>query len=174
VKVSPSPTNEVARLAALHAYRILDTAPEEAFDAITRLAAAICEVPIALISLVDENRQWFKSAQGLAVKQTPREMGFCAHVILTPDLMEVPDAKQDVRFKDHPLVLDQPHIRFYAGKPISDPHGYNLGSLCVIDRQPKSLLPAQRRALQELSKVVRAYSNAGGSKRVAAKRATLP
>ncbi|MEO6381744.1 MAG: GAF domain-containing protein, partial [Nitrobacter sp.] len=110
------PEGETARLAALEEMLILDTAEEPVFDAIAALAAAICATPIALISLVDRNRQWFKARVGLDVRETPREVAFCAHAILNPEIMEVPDAASDPRFRDNPMVVDDPHIRFYAGR----------------------------------------------------------
>jgi len=148
-------SNEQQRLAALQAYQILDTASEQDYDELTELAAAICGTPIALISLVDEKRQWFKSHKGLDVTETERSQSFCAHAILEPnELMEIEDAHLDNRFKDNPLVTGNPNIVFYAGMPLVDAEGYALGSLCVIDTQPRKLNDSQQRALKTLSKQV--------------------
>ncbi|QJD95929.1 PAS domain S-box protein [Mucilaginibacter robiniae] len=148
-------TAEVARLAALQSYHILDTATDEDFEQLTELASVICETPISLISFVDEDRQWFKSSRGLDVQQTSREQSFCAHAILKPDeLMQVEDARRDERFKDNPLVTGQPNIVFYAGVPLVDEEGHALGSLCVIDRHSRQLTPAQQKGLQLLAKQV--------------------
>jgi diguanylate cyclase (GGDEF)-like protein/PAS domain S-box-containing protein len=149
------PPDEEARLAALAAYHILDTAPESAFDAVTRLAAAICDTPIALISLVDRQRQWFKSSLGFpGVAETPRDAAFCAHSILSAEMMEVADASQDPRFQDNPLVQSEPKIRFYAGMPLTAGEGFKLGTLCVMDRRPRRLTHSQQAALRELAGVV--------------------
>ena len=147
---APLPITEDKRLDALQSYDVLDTAPEPAFDDITLLAAQICGVPIAAISLIDERRQWFKSMVGLDVRETSRDVSFCAHTILQPDLMLVPDAEADPRFSDNPLVTGNPHIRFYAGTPLVSPDGHALGSLCVIDRVPRTLTPSQQAALAAL------------------------
>lgn len=154
--LSPPPlaSNETARLRALHDYAVLDTPREPVFDAITQLAAAICEVPIALISLVDSDRQWFKSRLGLDTPQTARDIAFCAHAIQQTELFEVPDAEHDDRFVSNPLVTDGPRIRFYAGMVITSPSGFALGTVCVLDRQPRRLTPAQRASLEHLSTVV--------------------
>ncbi|GAB4568940.1 MAG: hypothetical protein Tsb0020_22890 [Haliangiales bacterium] len=142
---------ERARQRALLAYELLDTAPEEGFDRLTELAAAICETPIALVSLIDDSRQWFKSRIGLEPQQTAREVAFCNHAIRDTGLFEVTDATLDKRFMDNPLVLSDPNIRFYAGQPLLDPDGYALGTLCVIDREPRQLSEYQRRALALLA-----------------------
>jgi signal transduction histidine kinase len=148
------PPDEATRLAELAACHILDTAPEQVFDDITALAAQLCDVPIALISLVDQDRQWFKSQVGLAVPQTHRDLAFCAHAILTPDeVMQVPDAREDERFFDHPLVSGDPGIRFYAGAPIVTPTGRALGTVCVIDQQPRELADEQVEALRRLARL---------------------
>lgn len=149
--------NETQRLSALHAYKILDTLAEQAYDDLTCLAAQICEAPIALISLVDRDRQWFKSRVGLNAEETSRKVSFCAHAIHHPgELLEVEDALEDQRFAGNPLVTGDPHIRFYAGMPIVDAAGLALGTLCVIDRKPRVLKQAQRRALKALSRQVMA------------------
>lgn len=148
------PSNEAERLLRLHALEILDSDPEPIFDALARTASQVCETPIALITLVDAERQWFKSSIGLdGVRQIPRDMGFCAHAILQPDLMEIPDVRQDARFRDDPLVTGEPHARFYAGAPIVMPGGENIGSLCVIGRDPKMLGSLQRATLSNLAAV---------------------
>ncbi len=152
---APLPSNEGKRLETLRGYDVLDTPPEQAFDDLTLLAAQICQVPIALISLVDETRQWFKSALGVSATETSRDYAFCAHAILySDDLLEVCDAQLDLRFADNPLVTADPHIRFYAGAPLVAPDGLALGTLCVIDRAPRVLNAEQRIALRALSHTV--------------------
>jgi GAF domain-containing protein len=153
---APLPTNEAERLAALKEYHILDTGTEPSYDDITTLAAHICEVPIAVVSLVDETRQWFKSRVGVEQQQTPREVAFCAHAILQDRPFIVEDATKDRRFADSALVTGEPHIRFYAGVPLVNPEGLALGTLCVVDHQPRRLSAAQRKALQALSRQVMA------------------
>ena len=148
------PQNEKERLEALKAYQILDTKNEEQFDRLTKLASLICNTPIALVSLIDEQRQWFKSAVGLDVPHTAREISFCQHAIMGDDLFEVQSTKNDQRFINNPLVTGAPDIRFYAGYPLKDPSGYNLGTLCVIDTQPKKLSSEQKLALELLAKEV--------------------
>ncbi|MEA5557864.1 ATP-binding protein [Nodularia spumigena] len=155
MKHSPTPQNEPNRLKALLKYNILDTEPEQAFDDLTALAAYICGTPIALVSLVDESRQWFKSKVGTEVTETPRELAFCAHTICNlSDLLIVPNASKDQRFANNPLVTSQPNIRFYAGAPLVTPDGFAVGSLCVIDRVPRELSLEQREALRSLSRQV--------------------
>lgn len=149
---APLPANEAQRLSRLRELAIMDTGPEPLFDTLTRLAATLCEAPIALVSLVDANRQWFKSHVGLPdVTETPRDQSFCAHAILGDGVMEVPDAAQDARFKTNPLVTGEPGIRFYAGAPITLPDGSRIGTLCVLDRVSRTLSARQRQSLQELA-----------------------
>lgn len=150
----PALDDETARLAALREYALLDTAPEEAFDDLTRLAAFVCGAPIALISLVDAQRQWFKSCQGVELLETPREIAFCAHGIQSADVMIVPDALADARFSDNPLVTGEEHIRFYAGAPLVTPSGYPIGMICVKDTVPRELTPEQVEALRVLGRQV--------------------
>jgi PAS domain S-box-containing protein len=145
---------EHARLAALRQYAVLDTAPESIYDDVTQLASQLCNTPIALISLIDTSRQWFKSRVGLAVAETPRDIAFCNWAIKGDALFEVPDAAQDERFSDNPLVTGDPNIRFYAGAPLRTADGHRVGTLCVIDRQPRELLPSQRAALVVLARQV--------------------
>lgn len=151
---APSASSELSRLAALLRYEILDTPDEAAFDDITQLAARFCGTPIALISLVDGERQWFKSRFGLEVSETPRQISFCTHTIEDDGLFEVPDALQDPRFADNPLVRGEPRVRFYAGTPLTSVDGHNLGTLCVIDRQPRQLNTEQRDTLERLGRQV--------------------
>lgn len=151
---APTPRNEQERLRALHRYDVLDTPLEDAFDRVTRLARTVFKTPIALVSLVDENRQWFKSRQGLEVEETPREIAFCAHAILANDVMVVNDATRDPRFAENPLVVNEPGIRFYAGAPIRTIDGYNLGTLCVIDFVSREFSHGQRSQLADLASIV--------------------
>ena len=146
--------NEAARLAALHGYQVLDTAAEHSFDDITLLASQICGVPIALISFVDRDRQWFKAKTGLSVEETARDLAFCAHAITQTDVFVVSDTLSDKRFVSNPLVTGEPRIRFYAGAPLVTDEGHALGTLCVIDRVPRELTASQREALQTLSRQV--------------------
>jgi len=147
-------TNESARLSDLRSYKILDTDPEKSFDDLTLLASYICRTPMALISLVDADRQWFKSRVGVSITETAREVSFCARAIEHSDLLIVPDATKDERFKANPLVVSEPKIRFYAGAPFRSSSGYALGTLCVIDRVPRALTPEQQEALRALSRQV--------------------
>ena len=151
---APPPENESARLAALQRYAILDTFPEQEFDDLSRLAAMICGTPIALVSLVDSHRQWFKSRIGMEETETSRDVAFCAHAILQPDVMVVPDALEDARFRANPLVTENPNVRFYAGAPLISQEGYALGTLCVIDRVPREISPEQKESLKALSRLV--------------------
>jgi GAF domain-containing protein len=152
--VITKPANEEARIAALDKYAILDTDPEQSFDDLTLLASFVCKTPIALISLVDEDRQWFKSRIGIEPSETSREIAFCSTAILQPDVFVVPDALADDRFRDNPLVVSDPHIRFYAGAPLINEDGFALGTLCVVDRAPRELAPDEREALKALSRLV--------------------
>lgn len=150
----PIPKNEQKRLNALKAYDLLDTAPDQDVDEMTTLAAALCDVPIALVTLVDENRQWFLSKVGVDTDQTPRDQAFCAHTIVQNEILIIEDAHKDDRFAANELVTGPPYIRFYAGVPLSTPSGENLGSLCVIDTSPKTLNDDQVQALKTLSRQV--------------------
>ena len=147
--------DEPARMAVLREYGILDTLPEASFDDIVFLASYICETPGAMVSLVDDDRQWFKAKVGTDLQETSRDHAFCAHAILNPDeIFVVPDAHQDPRFATNPLVRDEPHIRFYAGAPLVSPEGMPLGTLCVVDEVPGYLSPKQTRALAALAREV--------------------
>jgi len=145
------PKNEVKRLKVLWQYDVLDTVPEEVFDDLTELASHICEAPVALISLVDENRQWFKSQVGTTLKETSRDISFCAHAILNDGLLVIEDATKDPRFSDNPMVTGPQKIRFYAGAPLVTPDGHALGTLCILDKQPRKLRPEQLKALRVLA-----------------------
>lgn len=148
--------NEQARLRALRSYKILDTDPEKAFDDLTILASHICETPVALISLIDSERQWFKSKVGVDISETPRELAFCAVAIQQPDLFVIPDATKDERFSSNPFVVAGPKIRFYAGAPFTSSDGHPLGTLCVVDVVPRQLSESQQNALLALSRQVKA------------------
>jgi GAF domain-containing protein len=150
----PVPANDIERLRTLRSYKILDTKPEERFDDLTQLAALICDAPISLISLIDSDRQWFKSRFGLDMQETPRAQAFCTHAIMQPEMFVVPDAAKDERFAQAPLVTGETHIRFYAGAPLAARDGHLLGTFCVMDRQPHALTDTQMRALEILSRLV--------------------
>ncbi len=154
MKPPECPANERLRLDALRTTGLLDTPTEERFDRLTRLARRVFSVPIALVSLVDENRQWFKSCQGLNVRETPRNISFCGHTILGEEVMVVPDAKADPNFADNPLVTETPNIRFYAGYPLKVADGYRLGTLCIIDNKPRQLSDEDLSLLRDLGRIV--------------------
>ncbi|MFZ6672278.1 GAF domain-containing protein [Undibacterium sp. Xuan67W] len=149
---APKPRDEDIRLRALHHLGVLDTAAEDEFDALIKVASAVCGTPISLLSLVDTERQWFKANVGLpGVSETARDVAFCSHAILSDDILEVPDATADFRFLTTPLVKGNPDIRFYAGAPLKLSDGSRVGTLCVIDREPKSLTTFQREILSQLA-----------------------
>lgn len=150
----PLPLNETERLAALQAYRILDTAPEQAYDDVVQLASVICEMPMALITLIDAERQWFKAKVGFKDESTARSEAICAHAILDTKLLIVPDAQLDARFAAFPGVTGAPYVRYYAGAPLVTPTGESLGTICVIDSVPRELSARQEEALVSLSRVV--------------------
>jgi diguanylate cyclase (GGDEF)-like protein len=154
MSIAPKPSNETARLEKLASYGILDTGPEEAFDRITRLAARMFRAPTALISLIDENREWIKSRYGFDLEEVPRSEAFCAHTILRDDVMVVADASKDPRFSGSRLVRGKPHVRFYAGAPLIAPDGFNIGSLCVIDMRPREMSSDDCEALRDMACVV--------------------
>ena len=167
MKIAPLPDNENHRLEVLRKYGILDTEPEVVFDSIVDLASHICNVPIAVISLIDENRQWFKSSVGLEVKETSRDVSFCSHTILEEEMLVVPDARLDDRFSDNPLVLSDPSIAFYAGVKLTTDEGVCLGTLCVIDKIPRELSSEQLTALKTLAKNIMAHIELKYSHRMA-------
>lgn len=150
----PVPLDETVRLLSLHALRILDSAPEERFDRVTRMAKRVFEVDICLVSLVDSERQWFKSKQGLDACQTPREVSFCGHAILQEQSFVVEDAHVDERFADNPLVTGDPTVRFYAGYPVHAPDGRRIGTLCLIDKKPRSFSASEEQTLKDFAALV--------------------
>lgn len=150
------PANEAERLATLHSLNILDTPPEERFDLITVYAASLFNVPIALISLVDADRCWYKSSHGLVITEMPRLNGFCGHAILQNGITEISDARDDARFADNPLVSEAPQVRFYAGYPLTMKNGHCVGTLCLIDTMPKRLSEWEREHLATLAAMVEA------------------
>jgi len=153
-KPAPLPDDEPQRLAKLQSYEILDSLPEEPFDRITRTIATLLDVPFALISLVDEDRQWFKSHHGLEVTETPRELSFCAHAIHADELFLVEDASRDDRFRENPLVTSAPDIRFYAGAPLKTADGFRLGTLCAVDTESREISDNQKQVLMDLAALV--------------------
>jgi len=148
------PDNEADRITTLKSLNILDTPNDDRFDRYTRISARIFDMPIAVISLVDRYRQWFKSAEGFDGKETPRNISFCGHAILGDDIFEVRNTRRDARFRDNPLVVEQPHIRFYAGAPLEAPNGHKLGTLCLIDRVPRRLSDDEKVMLKNLADMV--------------------
>ena len=148
------PENETARIEKLLSYQVLDTETETAYDDLVAIAAQICETSTALVSLVDSDRQWFKAKQGIAAAETPRDLAFCAHTILQPQVMVVPDARLDERFAANPLVVNEPYIRFYAGAPLITSDGYKLGTICVVSSEPKEMASHQVKALEALARQV--------------------
>lgn len=151
---APLPQDEEKRLAAVHSLGLLDTAAEERFDRHARIAAAALDMPIALVTLVDRDRQWFKSHQGFDFSETPRDIGFCAHAILKDEPLVVTDALMDDRFAENPAVIGDPRVRFYAGVPLKAPDGSRVGALCIVDHKPRQLSPAQMRMLQDVARLV--------------------
>ena len=162
--------SEEDRLYTLRFYDLLDTATEESFDKLVKLAALVCDMPISLVSLVDDQRQWFKARVGLESQETPREYAFCQHTIVQDEIMVVQDATEDHRFADNPLVTGAPDIRFYAGAPLKVANGHNIGTLCVIDCKPNTLTSHQLEALETIRDAVvsliefRLWRDVGGSR----------
>ncbi len=150
----PIPFNEKERLDALHSYQIINTIPEEKFDSLTQIAAYICDSPIVLISLIDTNRLWFKSKIGMNISGIPRDISFCQYTIIQDEIFEIENALKDERFQNNPFVLGPPYIRFYAGTPLKTPEGFNVGTLCVFDTEPKILNSKQKMILKVLSNQV--------------------
>ena len=151
---APKHQSEALRIAELLRFDVLDTEDEQAFDELTELASSICGTPISLITLIDEDRQWFKSRLGIDTKETPRELAFCAHAILQDDVFEISNTLEDSRFADNPLVTQDPSIRFYAGAPLITKKGLPIGTLCVADKEAKQLTDEQKRILQLLANQV--------------------
>jgi PAS domain-containing protein len=160
LQAAPLPANEKERIKALYRLKILDTVPEPQFDDLTALAAAVTACPIALVSLIDVNRQWFKAKCGIDGSETDRSLAFCAHAILSSELMEIPDARMDVRFANHPMVVGEPHVTFYAGMPLTSADGLCYGTLCVVDTKPRRLSPEQRELLRTLGRHVLGHMEA--------------
>lgn len=154
-KRAAKPVDEAQRLVSLRALNLLDTAPQERFERITRLAKVLADVPIAYISFVDENRQWFMSCQGLSAKETPREVAFCAHVVVLRQVLIISDTLQDARFAENPLVTEDPRIRFYAGYPLILPDGSCIGTLCFVDTRPRQFPEASLRAFADLAEMAK-------------------
>ena len=154
MKSAPKPESEKARLKALFCYNVLDTPAEKVFDDLTELATALCKTPVATITLIDEDREWYKSKVGIDDEQAPRNISFCAHTILQDDLLIIPDTFKDERFSDNPFVLEDPPLRFYAGAPLITPAGHAIGTLCVIDHVPRKLNSIQKNALKILANCV--------------------
>lgn len=177
MKVAPLPEDEADRLAALRALDVLDTPAEPALDDIVKIVSELCKVPIALISLVDAERQWFKAKVGIDAAETSRDLAFCAHAILQPDLFVVPDTHQDPRFADNPFVTGAPNVRFYAGAPLRLPDGHPIGTLCAIDSVPRTLSPDARAALEALKRQAEVHfalrAQASALKRLHAERDVL-
>ncbi len=149
----PFPENEIERLKSLISYDILDTLPDKDLDAITQLASYICDTPISLITLIDKERQWFKSKFGMDIREISRNISFCQETIRRDDLFVVPDLSKNELFANNPIVKNE-HIRFYAGYPLRSPEGYNIGTICVLDKVPKNLNEDQKKSLETLSKAV--------------------
>lgn len=154
MKTPAPPKNDPERPAKFRSLNVLDSRPEERFDRLTRIARRLFEVPIALISLIDDKGLWFKSLQGLDTKEIPGDISFWGHAIRKDDLLIVPDTLLDARFKDKPLVVDEPRVRFYAGCPLYDPNGARLGSLCLLDRKPRDMGPEDRALMRDLTTIV--------------------
>jgi len=170
----PTTAHESARQHALDTYRILDSLPEAAFDDIVQLASVLCDAPIALVSLIDRDRQWSKAKVGLEMREAPRDVAFCDHAIRTPGmLMEVPNLAQDDRFADNPLVSGPSSLRFYAGMPLVTPGGAAIGTVCVIDSQPRTLTHHQRAALESLARLTMNLLDGHNRERVLARAALV-
>lgn len=148
---APIPENEAERLEALKSLGILDTQRDEQFDRITRLALKVFDVPISTLTLIDDKREWFKSCQGLPVREGARAISFCGHALLSEDIMIIPDTQKDVRFASNPMVRGEPHIRFYAGVPVKDINGYRLGVFCIKSREPRELSLEDQQLLKDLA-----------------------
>ncbi len=157
---APIPENEVERLESLKKLNILDTAPEERFDRITRCAQRLFDVPISTISLVDTNREWFKSCQGTDVTKGDRSISFCGHAMLADDLLVIPDTHQDERFKDNPMVVGEPHLRFYAGQSLRGPGAHRIGTFCIKDQKPRNMTDKEKENLKDLAAWVELELNA--------------